>query len=135
MMSRMLSPGALVITLLLLAWQPGVTATDGWVAVSQPAATDTSAFVTLANGGMYEAYLVGASTDIAERVEFVQLTQGKATIVKEVVVPAFDRLEMTPEGTHLKLVGLKSAVSSGDRVSITFRTDDGGTIVTTAVAK
>jgi copper(I)-binding protein len=104
-----------------LQGQPAVKVTAAWATAS---ASDTaSAFATVDNGTMYDIYLVGAASEAAGSVELVRMTDGKPVGVKEVAVAAFDRLEMSPDGTFVRLTNLKRAFKSGDHITITLETD------------
>lgn len=99
-------------------------------------ATDTLAFVTVDNGTMYEIYIVGAETDVADAVELRQTDAGgKASVVKEVPVPSFDRLDMSAKGVHLRLAGLKKPLKAGDTVTLILLTDGGTALEVAASVK
>ena len=84
---------------------------------------------------MYDVYIVGAETDVAEAVELVQISKGKPGVVKEVTVAAFDRLEMSPEGTFLRLTQLRRPLKTGESVTITLKTDTGTALSVDLVVK
>lgn len=126
---------ALVVVALvpaLASAQRVVKAADAWVS---PAADDASAFVTIENGTMYEVYLTGAQADIASVVELRQTSKGASSVVKEVLIPAFDRLAMSQTGTHLKLKGLKRPLAPGDAVGLTLILDNGDRLTVSAIVK
>jgi copper(I)-binding protein len=113
--------------------QRTVRAMDGWIKPGGP--TEATAFVVVDNGTMYDIYLVGAESDAAGSVELVQTTNGKTARVKEVPVAAFDRLEMSADGTFLKLSHLKRAFKSGETATILLVTDAGERLSVAAVVK
>jgi copper(I)-binding protein len=129
-----------VILALLLASSPAgalgiqraVKVSDAWI---QATPTEASAFAIVENGTMYDVYLVGASSDVAASVQLVQTTGGKTTPVKEVAVASFDRLQMSPDGTFLKLLQLKRPLKTGESITITLQTDAGEQLPVTAVVK
>ena len=119
-----------------VAAQRTVRATDGWVATPAAGATEATAFATVDNGTMYEVYIVGAQSDAADVVELRQTdAAGKTSVVKEAPVPAFDRLEMSAKGVHLRLTSLKKPLKAGDRVALALLTDGGQELQLEAVVK
>ena len=131
-----------VLWLLVLTWwgggiapagaQPTVRASGAWATAST--ADMARVFATVENGTMYEVYITGAESDAADAVELVRMTDGRETQVKELGVAAFDRLEMSADGTFLKLTKLKRALKSGDKVTISLETEN-GPIAVDAVVK
>ena len=127
--SHMLISGAASI---VFAQQKSVSAGSGWVKV--PAGGDaTAAFVTIDNPTMYDAYLVSVSTDVAAAVTFRQRAKGQdAKQVKDLVVPAYSSLEMSPDGPHLWLSGLKRPLTEKEMVTLQLTTDGNLTLLVTA---
>lgn len=119
--------------------QPGVTAAAGWIRplTADGSRGETAAFVTVLNAGMYDVYLVSASTDVAGAVEFRQPegAAGKTVAVKDVSVPAYGELAMSAGGPHLALLQLKRALKSGETITITLVTDGGTSVTAAAVVK
>src|SRR5688572_23509648 len=94
--------------------QPSVRAVDASVVLAETAKAAT-ALVVVENGTMYDVYLTGATTEIAESIEIREKPKGAAAAaVKEVPVPAFGRLEMSSDGVHLALVNLKRPLKAGE---------------------
>ena len=117
---------------LALAQQKSISAGSGWV--KMPAGGDaTAAFVTIDNPTMYDAYLVSASSDVAASVTFRQRAKGQdANEVKDLVVPAYGSLEMSPDGPHLWLSGLKRPLTEKETVTLQLTTDGNLTLSVTA---
>jgi copper(I)-binding protein len=63
------------------------------------------------------------------------MTNGKTAGVKEVLIAAFDRLEMSADGTFLRLSQLKRPLKSGDTITLTLTTDGGERLSAAAVVK
>lgn len=115
-----------------LATQKAVAAAGAWVKL--PAEGDsTAAFVTIENPTMYDVYLVSARSDVAGAITFRQGTAGATKEVKELVVPAFGTLEMTPDSAHLRLSALKKPLAEKDSVAIDITTDGNVVIEVKAV--
>ena len=113
--------------------QPAVRASDAWVIST--GGSDPEAGATVANGTMYDVYVVAAETDAAASVELVQSKGGAVTPVKEILVPAFDSIEMAPNGTHLILRNVKVPLKPGMEVTIVLQTDAGDRLSVKATVK
>jgi copper(I)-binding protein len=101
-----------------------VTATDAWVKLPEPGAKDTVAFATVNNPGMYAIYLVSATSDAADKIEFRDASKADAA-QEDVTVIAYDSTYMDPKGVHMYLSGLKKELKEGDTVHITLKTELG----------
>ena len=125
---------ALVCPLSVLAAQgPAPAATKAWVA--EPQAGETTAIVSLSleNPGMYELYVVSASSPVAGKAELRQAGPGGAPLpVKELMVAAYGHIELTAQGIHLALSDLKRPLKAGETIDITLVTDGGQTIAAKA---
>ena len=108
--------------------QTPVFASKAWIRLPAPGEEIAQAFVVVENQTMYDVYVVSASTEVAEAVRFFEPAGNPAaepTMVKEVTAPAFGRLEMTPNGVYLQLVGLTRPLLEGETIRITLTTDGG----------
>jgi copper(I)-binding protein len=113
----------------------GLKASNGWVKQPASGETEAMAFVTLQNPGMYEVNVTSAKTDAAGRVELRDASQSGDARLKPVTfinVPSYGRVDMTPAGVHLMLVGLKRPLKEGDTVALTLSTDMDITLDVTA---
>jgi copper(I)-binding protein len=108
---------------------------DGWVRLPADGAKTTAAFASIANPGMYDAYVITVTADAADGVDIVQVEGGQTRVVKELTVPAFGGVDFTHEGVHLVLRGLKKPLGPGDTVVITMTTDSGRTLALSAPVK
>jgi copper(I)-binding protein len=118
------------------AFQPTVRASQAWIQASAAASPETIGFVTVDNGTMYDVYIVGVQTEVAT-IELRDTPKG-ATVpatVKEVSVPAFGRLEMSPHAIHLQLKGLKAPLVAGQTVQLVVHTDGGEQLSIAATVK
>jgi hypothetical protein len=104
---------------MLAAQDKGVKASNGWVKLPAAGETQAMAFVTVENPGMYEINVTSATADAAGKVE---LRNGGETVTF-INVPAYGRIDMTPAGVHLMLLGLKRPLKEGDAVALTLSTD------------
>jgi periplasmic copper chaperone A len=91
----------------------------------QPAASDVAAaYLTITNFGEANDTLVGASTEVAERVELHQsvIQDGVARMqpVEAIAVPAAGEAVLERGGYHLMLINPKP-LTEGDRYTLTLR--------------
>jgi copper(I)-binding protein len=113
----------------------GVKASNAWVKLPAAGETEAMAFVTIENPGMYEVNVTSAKTDAAGRVQLRDAGQSGDARWKSVPfinVPAYGRVDMTPDGVYLMLVGLKRPLKEGDAVALTLSTDMDVTLDVTA---
>jgi periplasmic copper chaperone A len=115
------------------AAQRTVRASDAWISASD--SRTVTAFVLVENGTMYDVYLTGVETEVAGAVELLQATEGKTAVVKEVAIPAFDRLEMSPGSTYLRFRELKKPLKAGETHTLILQTDTGERLEVAAVVK
>jgi copper(I)-binding protein len=116
--------------------QPTVRASEAWIQAPAAGSTEANAFIAIDNGTMYDVFIVGVQSDVAT-VELRDRPQGATApeAVKEVPVPAFGRLEMSPDGVHLHLTALKKPLVVGDVLPLVVYTDGGEQITVTATVK
>jgi copper(I)-binding protein len=115
-----------------------VAASEGWVKLPSAGQTQAMAFVAIENPTMYGIYVTSASSDAAGKVELRDGSQGGDARLKPVEfisVPAYESLDMGPNGPHLMLLDLKRALKEGDRVSLALTTDNAGTLEVSAVVR
>ena len=112
----------------LVAQEKKVTASNGWVKTPAAGETQTRAFVSIENPGMYEVNVTSARSDTAAKVELRDGSQA----VTFINVPAFGSVEMTTAGPHLLLTGLKRPLKDGDTVTLTLSTDVDVTLTVSA---
>jgi copper(I)-binding protein len=125
-----------VITGSVDEFQPTVRASEAWIKAPATGSTETTAFVAIDNGTMYDVFIVGAQTEAAT-IEIRDTPNGAAAAVtvKEVPVPAFGRLEMSPKAVHLHLTALKTPLVPGEVVKLVIQTDGGERLTVAATVK
>lgn len=118
------------------AFQPTVRASEAWIHAPGAGGTEATALVTIDNGTMYDVFIVGVQTEVAT-IEIRDHPTGAAApaVVKEVPVPAFGRLEMSPKTVHLHLSGLKKPLVAGEVVTLLLYTDAGEQLSIAATVK
>ncbi len=102
-----------------------------WLAETPPGAMATAGFARIANSSDSEVAITGAESSACKRIEFhrTDTIDGIARMSRQsrLTVPAGGELELAPGGTHLMLIG-PSALHAGERVSISFELEGGGTL-------
>ena len=111
-----------------LVEQKVVTATKAWIKAPAAGETTTTAFVVVDNPTMYDVYLVSASTDVAGKAQFQKLVGGKAEVIESITAPAYDSVELKPDGNQILLTDLKRPLTPGEKIKITLTTDNFATI-------
>jgi copper(I)-binding protein len=121
---------------LLARIQPTVRVSTAWIQAPAAGSTEAAAFVAVDNSTMYDVFIVGAETEVAT-IEIRDRQKGgaAAVVVKEVPVPAFGRLEMSPETVHLRLTALERPLKAGDTVRLVIYTDGGEQLAVSATVK
>jgi copper(I)-binding protein len=112
-----------------------LSATDGRV---KPSADKSAAtvYAVLTTPTMYDVYFTSASTDVAGRVEFREVSGDKPPqAVKHITVPAYEALELGSRGASLELLELKKPLAEGQAVAITLTTDQGIAVQLSAVVQ
>jgi copper(I)-binding protein len=111
-----------------------ITASDGWIRLPAPGDTGAIACASIANTGMYSAYLLSATTDVAGKVEFRDPRRGPEAI-KEVTVLAYKPTTMEPQGLHMYLTDLKRPLKEGETIWLVLETELGIKVDVSAVVK
>jgi copper(I)-binding protein len=87
-------------------------------------------YVTIENKGTSADLLTGVSTDHAAMamVHRNEVVDGisKMRMAGEIDIPAGDRIEMAPGGTHIMLEGLRAPLKTGDRFDLVLRFKESG---------
>lgn len=129
--------GSGVMTAALDGFQPTIRASAAWIQAPAAGRPEAMAFATIDNGTMYDIYLVGAETEVAGATELRETPKGAAApaAVAEVPVPAFGRLQMSPQTVHLHLGALTRPLAAGDVVTLVLHTDIGERLTVSATVK
>ena len=119
---------ALALTLALIG-QKDPSASDASAAIV--AGGSVAVYATITNPGMYDVFLMSASSDQAGKAE---LRDGDKT-VPNMTVPAYGSLELAPGKMFVLLSNLKGELKAGETVKLTIATDGGIAISLAAVVK
>lgn len=112
-----------------------ITVEDAYARSASPAAKSGAAFIVLRNSSDTEDRLIGASSDIAERVELHTHISGDNGVMRMVhveegfVLPAGGMIAMRRGAEHVMFMGLNDAMEQGDTVPVTLTFEKAGDIV------
>jgi copper(I)-binding protein len=134
------SMAALAATLLSLAAvaeQDAVLEFENvWVRALPPFQPNTAAYLTLVNRGDVAIAIVGASSNVAKKVELHTTRKVDGLMRMEplqaLAVAPGERVELAPGGTHLMLLGLAYMPAPGDDVQLCLRLVSGEEVCTVA---
>ena len=104
--------------------EPNIQPGNAW---ARPTRGDApgAVYVAINNKGSSDDRLVGAFTDRAAMamVHQTELVDGVATMrmAGEINIPAGQRIEMVPGGTHIMLQGLRSPLKTGDSFALVLK--------------
>ncbi|MGQ0733831.1 MAG: copper chaperone PCu(A)C [Acidobacteriota bacterium] len=117
--------------------QRSVSAADAWVKATSANETDTVAFAAIENPTMYDVYVVSVASAAARLVEIREggAGGGEVRVIKELTVPAFGRVDMAPDGVHMRLGSLTRQLAKGDVITLALTFDSGVTLEVSAVVR
>jgi copper(I)-binding protein len=120
---------ALVSGAALAADAPGIAVSQAWVRELPPTQANTAAYLVIDNQGGAAVSIVGASTDIAERVEFHTTREvdgyQRMEQLQQLELAPGQRLELAPGGTHLMLLELLRMPATGEQVQLCLHLGSG----------
>ena len=143
----------LVFALLGLLGATGAVAQDAPIRLEKPwvrrapvmpdakpgAESNAGGYVTILNRGTSPDALVGASADVAARVELHETRNMSGMMMMEPVakveVAPGARVELRPGSYHLMLIGLTRALTPGQTVDLTLRFERAGALTTRATVR
>lgn len=106
-----------------------VFATDPYVRAMAPGQTSSAAFMKLRNGSNTDHAVVSAESAAARIVELHSHTMEDGMMrmrqVDRIDIPAQGETVLQPGGLHVMLMGVKSTLKAGDKVSVTLVFEDG----------
>jgi periplasmic copper chaperone A len=94
----------------------------GTVKLPSPGEQGAVALFTLQNSGMYVAYLMSATSDVAGKVEFHEAAKGPQAQTYIAIEPG-DVKRMDPKGTFVYLTDLKRPLKDGETITVTFKNE------------
>jgi copper(I)-binding protein len=109
---------------------------SAWVRALPPFQPNTAAYFTLVNRGEVAVAIVGASSDVAEKVEIHRTREVDGLMRMEqldgLALAPGEEVELAPGGTHLMLLDLAYMPAPGDEVRLCVQLASGGEVCTVA---
>jgi copper(I)-binding protein len=75
-------------------------------------------YLTLINNSDEQVVLVGASSEAAQKVEFVDTA---SKVLQQLIIPAHEQLQLQKTTNHLLLKGLKHSIRSGEQLHLQLK--------------
>ena len=128
-MRSLLLPAMLLIAACGQQGAPEIELADAW---ARPTVGQVpgAVYVTIDNKGSSDDRLTGAFTDHAAMamVHQNEVVNGVARMrmAGEINIPAGERIEMTPGGTHIMLEGLRAPLKTGDDFDLVLKFRNSG---------
>ena len=106
---------------------------QAWSRAAPQGAETANAYLIIENKGAAADRLVGASADVAEKVQIEQITKAGGGTQANPVEGGFgispgEKLVLAPSGKRLGLLKLKSQLKKGTKVSITLEFEKAGKV-------
>ena len=124
--------GVIVLLFAALPAWAQVTVEQPWSRATPPGSKIGVGFLRLKNAGGAAERVVGATSPVAGRVEMhVTTREGDVMKMRQVEsfeIPAGGSFELKPGGAHLMLMGLQRPLTQGERVPLTLKLENGGTL-------
>ncbi|MCS6962917.1 copper chaperone PCu(A)C [Thermoflexus sp.] len=107
--------------------------------MSHGGGSTSAVYFVAINDGDQPDVLIGAASDVAEKVEIHETKMegdvAKMQPVPRVEIPARGRVEFRPRGLHIMLIGLKRDLKVGDTFNLTLRFEKSGEIPISVTVK
>lgn len=118
-----------VSSLLLISTMPvfagQLTVTEGYVRATIPGTNVSSAYMTLTNNNDSAITLVGATSDVSDRIEIHEhvMTDSMMSMLKrdQLVIDAQSQVQLQPYGYHLMIFNLATPLVASEKVIITLQ--------------
>jgi copper(I)-binding protein len=104
-----------------------------WSRPSPVGAPAGAGYMTITNTGASDDRLTGGATPVAARLEIHEMSMTDGVMKMRpvsggLVIPAGGTVILAPGGYHIMFIGLKAPLKVGDRVPVTLRFQNAGTI-------
>lgn len=106
---------------------------QAWSRETAPGQSVAGGFVTIANRAARADRLLGGSTPLADEVQLHSMTMDGGVmrmrqVTTGIVVPAKDQLALKPGSYHIMFMGLKRPLRRGERIPVTLRFENAGSL-------
>ncbi|EAV44605.1 hypothetical protein SIAM614_06993 [Roseibium aggregatum IAM 12614] len=118
-----------------------LTLTQPWTRATPPKAKAGGGFVEIINNGAVSDRLVGASSDVAAKVEIHEMAVADGVMKMRkmengVEIPAGETVALQPGGFHIMFMGLKQPFEEGSSIPVVLTFEKAGDVaVELAVSK
>jgi copper(I)-binding protein len=113
-----------------------IVADQPWARATPPGAKTGAAYMTLANNGTAADRLLGATTPLADKVEFHKETEengvSRMREVPSIEVQPGAKVTFKPGEMHMMMVGLRQPLKEGQTLPLTLQFEKAGSIPVTA---
>ncbi len=133
--AKYLMAGAVAVGFALPALAGDIEIQDAYARTSGPMAKTGAVFLQIVNAGSGDDRLVGASSDVAMRVELHTHSVSADGVMQMRHVPegfvigAGETHALARGGDHVMLMGLTRSLSAGDRFTLTLSFEKAGEII------
>ncbi|MCK1277378.1 copper chaperone PCu(A)C [Bradyrhizobium sp. 61] len=107
-----------------------------WARATPPGAKTGAAYLTVMNNGATPDRLLGATTPLADKVEFHKETEesgvSRMREVPSVEVQPGAKVTFKPGEMHMMMVGLKQPLKEGQNLPLTLQFEKAGNVAVTA---
>ena len=118
--------------------QEGLNVHNPWVEAVPATETTAGIYMGIQNPNTEAKVLAAAQSDRAVVALCTMPIAGEASepeVIEEIPIPAMGRVDLTPDGMHLRLFDLTGELREGDALAITLYFKDGGSQLIEAIVK
>lgn len=121
-----------------LGWAQ-VSVEDAWIREVPPGSPAAAVFMVITNSSDKAVRVVSMASPIAQRVEWHDMKREnglvRMTQRKVIELPANARVQLQPGGSHVMLLGMQKAPSTGSQVPVILSLDNGQQLTINAVVR
>lgn len=135
---------AVILAALFAGSAPGmasgqVVVADAWVRALPPGQPNTAAYMTITNEGATAITISGASSGLAQTLEFHNTREVDGLMrmeqLQQLAIAPGQSLQLAPGGAHLMLFSLEHMPAPGESIRLCLQLSTGDEVCTQAVAR
>ena len=136
---------SLVTAICLLAlsspvWAADIAVSDAWARATPPSAKMGAAYLTIKNTGGKEDRLKSVAAEVAASPQIHTMTMDNGImqmreLTEGLAIPAGGKAVLSPDGTHIMLIGLKQPLVEGQKIQLLLHFEKAGIIKAAADIK
>ncbi len=111
----------------------------GWIRLTPPVSKNSAAYFVLHNAGKKDVKIVDVVTPAAEMAmmhdSVIEMSMVRMVHLEELSIPAGGTVEFATGGKHLMLVNLTGKLEAGKEIPVTFKLDNGESVLVTMMVK